>query len=778
MTQTLGSSIMKKTMKFIGLIAMAAVLFSCEKKIDTETVIVDTTPDEAAVDGSLLKSFGATFENQTKVSVDIETGDTSLEIGDVALVFVSSTNYAEYKFDGTAFVPKGENAVELSSTASVYYPREEFEVDGETVKFVMPGGIKASESLGAIAPMAGVITQKEGDYSVEFKNLASILRVKVTADVNIASVTLSFGESQKYAQNAKFIVNAVNSTMEFSNASGASGTSVSLNPVAKEADVIFLLPTIALPEGLEVTANLTEDNNGGVKSYTVTNASTNAPVRNSISKMSFYAGLFSGGAGTSDDPYKIATARDFRNLITYSSKGCPQCSKNASDFLGANYLQTANIDFKKVKMSPIGDSDHQFSGQYDGDGKQLQNVNINETGQFAGIFAYVNGSASIKDLTVSGNITKTGSTDNSCAGGIAGIVRGAATVTGCTNNATITSSATYTGGIAGRLYQSTSSTAISGCTNNGSVTSSVSYTGGIVGQQIHGGTIVECVNNGTVSGTSYVGGIVGDMGAAGAAPSAISFISFCRNDATINASANCSGGIAGRIINGSVVSSCFAKGTVSSESYDVGGIAGLVQVNNSNANSRVCVYDCLTAVNVTTTRSGASNEARTGGAVGFVSNNQAQFIAIDNCGVIATSVTVGGGTKVGGFVGRFASSNSNKNRTRIRNSYTLVSSISSPNSLYGGFVGNAESYGELHYCYYVADDSNVNINSNTTQDNLTKKTADEIASSATCEAFNANSYVLTIDGKNYGSSLGWAIPAGCDYPVPGSLISMGQEYYK
>ncbi|MBR3075523.1 MAG: hypothetical protein IKH11_07220, partial [Bacteroidales bacterium] len=463
-------------------------------------------------------------------------------------------------------------------------------------------------------------------------------------------------------------------------------------------------------------------------------------------------------------------------INTYITNGYGSLA--AADFLGAYYQQTADIDFKNVQMAPIGDSDHQFTGTYDGNNKELQNVNISETGAFAGIFAYVNGSASIKDLTVSGSITKTGSTDNSCVGGIAGIVRGAASVSGCTNNATITSSATYTGGIAGRLYQSTSSTAISGCTNNGSVTSSVSYTGGIVGQQIHGGTIVECVNKGTVSGTSYVGGIVGDMGAAGAAPSAISFISFCRNDATINASANCSGGIAGRIINGSVVSSCFAKGTVSSESYDVGGIAGLVQVNNSNANSRVCVYDCLTAMNVTTTRSGASNEARTGGAVGFVSNNQAQYIAIDNCGVIATSVTVGGGTKVGGFVGRFASSNTNKNRTRIRNSYTLVSSITSPDSLFGGFVGNAESYGELHYCYYVADDTNVTINNNTTKDNLTKKTASEIASSATCETFNAHNYVLTIGSNNYGSSLGWNIPAGCDYPVPGSLIAKGEEYYK
>lgn len=94
-------------------------------------------------------------------------------------------------------------------------------------------------------------------------------------------------------------------------------------------------------------------------------------------------------------------------------------------------------------------------------------------------------------------------------------------------------------------------------------------------------------------------------------------------------------------------------------------------------------------------------------------------------------------------------------------------------------MGNAESYGEFHYCYYVADDTNVTINSNTTQDDLTKKTASEIGSSATCDTFNANSYALTINKVDYGSkSPAWAIPAGCDYPVPGSLIAKGEEYYK
>ena len=790
---------MKKSYKVLALLAAATLLFSCNKENAVEDEVnaseEKTEQGVTPTDGALLTRFGVTFEDQTKVTVNLGTGETAIENNDEALVFVDGSHYATYVYDESesAFVLKsGETPIALTAAAGVYYPANEFKVSGENVLFVMPGGIVASGDLGAIAPMAGVIAESAGDYSVELKNLASILRVQVTAGVNITNVMLNFGDSNKYAEGAKFTVNAAASTMAFSEASLSSGVIVSVTP-ATTADVLFLLPTVALPDGLEVTANLAANHNGNAPMFTIKNASTSAPVRRKISTMSFYAGLFSGGAGTEENPYKISSARDFRNLITYSTSGYTEGEGvTASAINAAYYQQTADIDFKGVQMAPIGDSEYQFTGTYDGNNKELQNVNISETGAFAGIFAYVNGSASIKDLTVSGSITKTESTDNSCVGGIAGIVRGAASVSGCTNNATITSTAKYTGGIVGRLYQSTSSTAISRCTNNGEVTGTEVYvtnkqigTGGIVGQQINGGTITECVNTGTVSGTSYVGGIVGDMGVAGDGPSALSFISLCRNDATINASANCSGGIAGRIINGSVVSSCFAKGTIYSESYDVGGIAGVVQVNKNsgktlNDKARVCVYDCLTAMNVTTTRSGDSSiEARTGGAVGCVTNNQAQYIAIDNCGVIATSVTVGGGTKVGGFVGKFVSSNSNKTFTRIRNSYTLVSSISSPNSLYGGFVGNAESYGELHYCYYVADDTNVTINNNTTRDNLTKKNAAEIASSETCTTFNANSYALTIDSTEYGSkSPAWDIPAGCDYPVPGSLIAKGEEYYK
>lgn len=816
---------MKKTLKFIGLIAMAAVLFSCEKKnIDTPVKNpqeTETPSDLSQLDPSkYLLSFGATIESPaTKATIDFEEdlkeAKVTFDKNDEVLV-VSGTETATYHFDGTQFIPnQPESPLAIDENGmTVYYPSSEFSVSESTVTFSMPGPVEDLEDLGKKAPMAAQIVQDGDSFKAVFKNICSVLQVNVTADVNINSVMLNFGDSNKYAEGAKFNIgwNDKNPTMAVSEQASTSGVTVEVTTPAKTAEAFFILPTVALSEGLEVQANLAANHNGGTNIYTIKNASTDVPVRNRFSKMSFYAGLFSGGTGTSGDPYKIATARDFRNLITYSSKGCPQCSKNASDFLGANYLQTANIDFKKVKMSPIGDSDHQFSGQYDGYGNKLQNVNINETGQFAGIFAYANGSAEIKNITVSGSIEKTGTTDNSCVGSIVGIVRGAATVTGCTNNATVTSSATYTGGIVGRLYDSTAEVGISKCTNNGNVTATTPNLGGIVGQQTGGGNISGCTNSGAVSGTSivggiagiivggaieycssagdvtgtenYVGGLVGQVGNG----SAHVQVHKCRVNANVSGAGQGTGGIAGIIRNG-VLNTCFAKGTVTSSLYDIGGIVGIAWANGSSATNRPYIYDCIAANSITCTRT--SGAANIGGVIGRLLRTKdytGQYAAVHNCIGLNQEITVTNNLGyAGAFVG-FVNSNHNTNYDRIvvSNCISLVTDdsfhMSTSTANIGGFVGNYA--GRINHCYYLVSTNNQAATANRSIANeLTKSDLETLTSSEFCEAHNTRAltdsgdYRLYVNGVKYQSS-GWILPSDCSYPVPTTLYNLGSDYYK
>ncbi len=171
--------------------------------------------------------------------------------------------------------------------------------------------------------------------------------------------------------------------------------------------------------------------------------------------------------------------------------------------------------------TPIGTSDHPFSGTFDGKGKTVNLSISNPDSQNQGMFGYANG-VQINNVTVAGSVE-----GYTCVGGIVGRVNGGF-VEDCTNTATITGHSYEAGGIAGETNQ-----AIVDCVNTGNVngnnrvggivgfgsaynsynTASVTATGkgvgGIVGFSF-GNTVTTCYNVGSVSGGSDVGGIVGE----------------------------------------------------------------------------------------------------------------------------------------------------------------------------------------------------------------------------------------------------------------------------
>lgn len=562
--------------------------------------------------------------------------------------------------------------------------------------------------------------------------------------------------------------------------------------------------------------------------------------RNKLWYMNFSVkGFFSGGDGlTSDTAYEIASADDFKAIKTKmeSTSATDGYVSETGTFFGSDsvyYKQTADIDFENQQIASIGVYNTMpFRGKYDGNNKKLENFSIsgNVDGS-VGLFTYVNnaklkriiianaqvtgtnttgiltgrciGSTIIEDCSLEGgdvtgrnsvgfiahihadtkvkncsvlNLTVTTAESGSDAnnqGGVVGYAGGNSSIESCTTSGNIqfigTASGSARGGIVGKL-DSTGS--IEECTNSATITNSlVNNTGGIAGALVKG-SISNCVNSGNVTGKAYVGGIVGDA----SSTSVICFVNSCRTNATVSGTANCVGGVIGRALNGVVVNSCYAKGSVSGR-YDVGGLVGLMQVNNAGTGTRcrAYMYDCLANTNVTSIRA-ESGDCRIGGAVGTVQISQNQFVAIDNCGVLGVSLTATY-AKVGGFVG-WTNNTKSAERLAIRNCYTLVSSVPG-SSNYGGFVGYAEGKGELRFDYYVADDTNSNIASTVTKENLVKTTASAIGSDATCTAFNGNTnYQLEVNGTIYKSSLGWAVPADVDYPVPGALIALGEEYYK
>lgn len=635
---------MKKTAKLFLFAAMAAVVFSCtkENQVNTDNNFPDGKNSEKvivpATDGNTLTSFKYTLEGaSTKVTVNISNGVTAVENGDEVLVFVASDNKAVYIFDSSNSrfnLKSGETAVELSAPASVFYPANEYEVDGGSVKFIMPAAIEASDDFGAINPMAGVIAGSEGAYEVLLCNLASVLRVQVTADVNINSVKLDYGAGVNYASGAKFTVDASAKTMALSSGSAGTDETVALGTPATSADVLFIIPTLDLANGLTATANLAANHNGGANSFSVTNSATEARLRNKISTMSFYAGLFSGGAGVDGDPYLIANARDFKNLQKYTVDGYTPGSKTAASFLSAYYKQTADIDAGTV--TPIGTSSAPFTGEYDGNNNALNNVTIAGT-DFAGIFGQISG-GSVKNLTIGSGSTISTNASNKGVGGIAGKIT-SGSISGCTNNADVTCTAasdqSYAGGIVGLVNNLTANVVIS-----------------------------NCVNNGAIYGNIFVGGITGSLNAG----SYDATIFKCINNAAVTAKASNAGGIAGALYKGTV-NLCYGGKGVQSNNYPTGGAivkavsraGGLVGImNNANAwvlnsSSRAFVW--------TTGKSDEGYKSAAGGLVGYINTAGGHIVNsvhwnmnVSNTGATSADDATGK-IAVGGIVGYIANNN-------------------------------------------------------------------------------------------------------------------------
>lgn len=614
---------MKKTLKLFGLVALSAFVFSCTKEIaldiekenitpvDEQQAETPDTPVIPATDGGLLTSFGVTFEGQqdadTKVSVDLGTGVTNMEEGDEVLVFVGEGNKAIYKYNGSEFILKeGETAVELQASAGVYYPADEFDVDGTDVKLRMPAAIETSDDLGALNPMAGVVEGEAGAYTVTLCNLLSLLHITVNADVNINSVTLDYGEGAGYATGAMFIVDASAKTLTFSSSSAGTSVNVDLEAAATSADVVFFLPTLPLNNGINVTANLAANHNGGTSSFSIANSSTAAPARKAIRTMSFYAGLFSGGTGMSEDPYIIANKRDFKYISKYCTEGYTPGSKDASSFLAANFRQVNDLNINEdITAYMIGSSENPFAGTYVGykggsESKtvlRLVEINASDDNAPVGIFRNVTGT--IKHISVAGSTIK----GNEVVGALVGTLDGG-TVSNCIYSGSTVTGSSKVGGLVG---EAKGAAIISDCeTQTGDAVNpgNTNYVGGIVGL-VTKAAVSNCVNKAKVTGYHYVGGIAGgvDDGKVYA----------CKNNADVTATNTEAGGIVGRI-QGGTIRACYTSDGILISGYSrIGGIAGY-QSNQSSGAS--LIINCAAKSNIKSTSSG--NNGAAGGLVGYM----------------------------------------------------------------------------------------------------------------------------------------------------------------
>jgi len=224
-----------------------------------------------------------------------------------------------------------------------------------------------------------------------------------------------------------------------------------------------------------------------------------------------FAGTYSGGAGTSGDPYKIATTADLIEL-----------SKTSTDWASGKYfIQTAYISFDdneqlvdwdndgtanwdtedQLGFSPIGFSTN-FSGNYDGQSYTITNLFINRSASsLIGLFGFIKG-ATISNIGLL-NVNITG---QSYAGGLAGRSETTgSTINNCFTTGTVTASSDYIGGLIGYSAYTNITNSYSTCNVSGNL-----CVGGFAGNNVTStASIKYSYSTGSVTGNTAVGGFVG-----------------------------------------------------------------------------------------------------------------------------------------------------------------------------------------------------------------------------------------------------------------------------
>ena len=202
------------------------------------------------------------------------------------------------------------------------------------------------------------------------------------------------------------------------------------------------------------------------------------------------------GTGTAEDPFLI---QDIDDLIWFRDE------VNAGNTYAGKTIKLADdIDLGSKEWTPIGNSSNQFMGYFDGNDKTISNLKITGNNRYVGLFGYIKGNGmsssttpSVKDLTLT-NVSVSG---DYYVGGLSGQAY-TCNITNVHVSGTV-SGTRYVGGLVGHVY-----TYFKDCSFTGEATCSFDALGGIAGAGDC--RAYDCSVIGTVSGSNWVGGIVGN----------------------------------------------------------------------------------------------------------------------------------------------------------------------------------------------------------------------------------------------------------------------------
>ncbi len=178
-----------------------------------------------------------------------------------------------------------------------------------------------------------------------------------------------------------------------------------------------------------------------------------------------------------------------------------------------NITLDTDIDLTGKNWTPIGTSfSNKYTGTFDGGGHTIKGLTVTTNDQFVGLFGSIGYAGTVKNVMME-DVQITSNRSSGFAGGVAGYSDG--TIENCSVSGSV-SGTVYVGGVVGAQWNGS----ITGCSSSATVKGTV-YVGGVAGQTNGGATLTACYATGNViieiAPTKNIsgGGLVGMNGGKG-----------------------------------------------------------------------------------------------------------------------------------------------------------------------------------------------------------------------------------------------------------------------
>ena len=197
-----------------------------------------------------------------------------------------------------------------------------------------------------------------------------------------------------------------------------------------------------------------------------------------------------GESGAAEDLDYIYDSNT-KTYTVYNANGLLAWNEAAQKDRSINCTLTADINLTGKDCTPIGANyDNPYTGTFDGGGHTITGLTVTTNDQYAGLFGCLGEAGTVKNVVMKG-VQITCNHRSGFAGGVVGNSRG--TIENCSVSGSV-SGTVYVGGVVGNQWEGS----ITGCSSSATVKGMVGV-GGVAGQTNSSATLTACYATGNVT---------------------------------------------------------------------------------------------------------------------------------------------------------------------------------------------------------------------------------------------------------------------------------------